>query len=100
MERTFSRPWASRRPRDLAREIDILLWDLCTQSGFCTRLKGADLVKEHPYITAELFANLVLEAEGMEPPLYPDHVRAIRKQFHDRLGSVEVSEADWARRSD
>jgi len=93
MERTFSRPWASKRPRDLAREIDILLWDICVQSGFCTCLTGADLVKDHPYLTAELFADLVLQAEGMEPPLYPDHVSAIRERFRERLGSNGVSEA-------
>ena len=96
MERNFSRPWASKRTKDLAREIDILLWDICAQSGFCNRLSGADLVNKHSQITADLFAGLVLEAEGLEPPLYPDHARAIRERFSDRFGSAGVSEASWA----
>lgn len=96
MEPGFSRPWASKRPETLAREIDILLWDLCAQSGFCNRLSGVDLVEAHPRITAELFAALVLEAEGLEPVLYPDHARTIREKFRDRFGSAEVSQASWA----
>ncbi|MEO8375229.1 MAG: hypothetical protein ABI471_08385 [Sphingomonas bacterium] len=96
VEPQFSRPGASKRPETFAREIDVLLWDLCAQSGFCNRLSGVDLVTEHPNITAELFGALILEAEGLEPLLYPDHARTIRERFRERFGSAEVCEASWA----
>lgn len=80
--------------RTVAQDLDHLLGDLCGQLGFCNRLSGADLLREHGTITDRLFADLVLTAEGMNP-LYEDkwHQQFTRR-FRDWFGRAAVSASD------
>jgi hypothetical protein len=86
--------WSEKRRDDLAGDLDILLGDLCTLWGFCNRLSGASLVRDHQSLTAELFATAVLRAEGWSADHHGDWHGRIMRAFVDRYGRV-VSQTDF-----
>ncbi|MGF6232428.1 hypothetical protein QFZ27_006383 [Inquilinus ginsengisoli] len=94
MSKRYRKSGRTTRQRTLAQDLDFLLGDLCVGLGFCNRLSGADLLREHGTITDRLFANLVLTAEGMNP-LYEDNWhQQISQKFRDRFGREAVSDSD------
>ena len=89
-----------RRTHDLARDFDLLLRDLCEKGGFCSnRFTGAMLVRDHPVLTGDVFATLILEAEGMKPGLEKHLRREIERRFTDRYGESVSESAFVADRS-
>jgi hypothetical protein len=80
--------WSEKRCEDLAGDLDILLGDLCTRWGFCNRLTGTGLVRNHDYLTLGSFATAVLIAEGMNPDLQISWHRKIREVFRRRYGEA------------
>ena len=71
----------------LARGVDCLLRDLCTEWGFCSRLSADQLLRAHATLTADLFARAVLEGEGMNPDLEVAWLNRIKDRFSERFGS-------------
>jgi hypothetical protein len=89
--------WSEKRREDLAGDLDILLGDLCTGWGFCNRLTGTELVRNHDYLTADSFATALLIAEGMNPDLQISWHRKIGEVFRSRYGEG-VSSGSFAPR--
>jgi hypothetical protein len=94
MGKRHRKPWTEKRRATLSEDLDLLLGDLCAQWGFCNRLSGEDLVREHPIITGESFATAVLNAEGMSPLPHGEHWEAIKSVFCRRYGHA-VSDKDY-----
>jgi hypothetical protein len=88
------RRWSEKRRDDLAGDLDILLGDLCVIWGFCNRLSGAKLVRDHPCLTGDLFATAVLTAEGWTAGHHGDWHGRIMRIFCHRYGRA-VSQADF-----
>ena len=88
------RRWSEKRRDDLAEDLDILLGDLCVIWGFCNRLSGAELVRDHPRLTGDLFATAVLRAEGWTSDHHGDWHGHIMGVFGHRYGPA-VSKTDF-----
>ena len=73
---------------DLAEDLELLLGDLCVKWGFCNRLSGEDLVRDHQPLTGEDFARSILTAEGMNPEYEIAWLRQIKQRFTDRYGDT------------
>jgi hypothetical protein len=80
--------WKRKRGVDLADDLDVLLAKLCVGRGFCTQLRGANLIRQFPILNADDFARAVLMAEGMEPDRYDEQRRWIGRIFSERYGPV------------
>lgn len=86
--------WNKERRENLAEDLDILLADLCAIWGFCSGLTGWELTRDGTVITADRFAQAVVEAEGMTPSegINSDEMDAwlpkIRAAFAARYGEA------------
>ena len=81
----------SLRITSLERDLRWLLDDLCTQWGFCISAEACDQIVRRSSLSADEFANLVLEAEGMNPEREIEWFRRIRDRFIERFGEIGVS---------
>jgi hypothetical protein len=90
--------WSVARKPDLAADLDILLGDLCVIWGFCNQLSGDELVRKHQLITGDIFAQAVLEAEGMDAETELTWRRKIKQVFTARYGQ-SVSARDFTPRN-
>lgn len=79
-----------KRKENLIEDIESFLDSLCREWGFCSELTGDKLISGAKEISADLFAEAVLEAEGMNPEYELEWRRRIRAKFIDRYG-VTVS---------
>jgi len=91
---------------DVDYEIDIvhptayqrLMWDVCARGGWCGSivnghpLRVRDLLPSSGAITAQAFAELVLQADGCATDWPPAarHLRQIEARFVEHLGSASV----------
>lgn len=85
---------STKRKDDLIEDLDLLLGELCTQSGFCNGLTAAQLFCATSQISAADFSRAILEAEGMDPDNHLEHQRSIRTRFRGRYGEY-VDEATY-----
>ncbi len=74
----------------MEREITYLLYDLCVIYGFCIPPNKADEICKRTHLTADGFANDVIEAEGMKPEYEKQWVRKISGKFRERFGVEEI----------
>jgi len=88
--------WDTRRYADLAKDLDVLISDLCRNWGFCNQLTGADLLAANEVIDGEYLARSVIVAEGGRPDKLMGWQLDIAKQFRKRYGA-SVSIASHAR---
>ena len=89
-DRYDSSGFSQARGDTLVADLEILLGDLCTQSGFCNRLIAQELLSKVS-LTAADFALTVLEAEGFDPELEPKWKRELSRVFVARYGSDRIS---------
>ncbi|WP_417490050.1 hypothetical protein [Maricaulis sp.] len=71
-----------------------LLDFICVEMGFCgsetggKRLRVSDLIPGVGMVTADQFAGMVFQAEGMEP--VPEHQQALQAAFVKFMGASAV----------
>ncbi len=80
----------SKDTRPIEREINYLLYDLCVDFGFCIPPIKAEEISEKNYLTAEVFANNVIEADGLKPEYEKQWVNKITNKFRERFGAEEI----------
>jgi hypothetical protein len=91
----WKKPWSTKRRPDLAGDLNLLIGDLASQWGLLSRtLWGADLVRDFPTLTPDIFAREVLSQCGLNPEYEIDKYRRIRRLFLDRYGDA-VSESTF-----
>ncbi|HEY6817420.1 MAG TPA: hypothetical protein VI168_17935 [Croceibacterium sp.] len=86
--------------RDLGREFDKLVGEICVGLGFCGGIVDEkpshirDFLPSAGPISAEDFALWALQADGMSKAEYPEHYRSLRNAFIEHMGSrtIDVSE--------
>ena len=77
----------------MEREIRCLLDDLCVNWGFCIPPKDAEALCARTYLSADSFANALLEAEGMKPEYEKKWVQCISRRFIEHFGADEICES-------
>ena len=75
--------------KNLDKEIDNLLGELCVRLGFCIPPKEHDRIASMGYWQAEEFAKDVISAEGLNPEYEVKWLREIRNKFIEHFGSSE-----------
>jgi hypothetical protein len=85
--------WTAKRKPDLASDLQLFLYYLCTEWGFCNRLTASDLISVGKSLTAAEFASAVLWAEGMNPEYELLWAKKIRKKFVERYGQSISTES-------
>ena len=86
--------WSKKRGATLMEDLDVLLGDLCVIWGFCNGLTGWELLSSGMAVTAEHFADAVLEAEGLQPHEKLAWSPKIKDVFTTRYGEA-VSDASF-----
>ena len=76
----------------LQESIALLLSDVCTKWGLCTCLSGVEIVDEHPIVTASIFADAVLAAEGMDPAVEKHWRGLLSQRFIEWHGGERLCE--------
>ncbi len=87
-----------KQPKDtpaMEREINYLLYDLCVDLGFCIPPIAATEISKRSHITADGFANDVIEADGMNPKYEKQWMSKISNKFRERFGSEEVNKKSF-----
>lgn len=71
------------------RKLQYLLYDLCTDWGYCLSPAESERIAGFSEITAEMFAIEVLKAEGLE--LDPELIKKISSFFVEKIGAKQFS---------
>jgi hypothetical protein len=66
-------------------QLDILLADICIKFGYCSKVSGIDLAREHESLSDELFAEIILRAEGLDPETVKASYRRLKQAFRDQF---------------
>ena len=82
----------------MEREINYLLYDLCVIWGFCIPPNKNDEICKRTNLTAEQFANEVIEADGMKPEHEKQWIRKIAGKFRERFGVEEINQSTFTDR--
>ncbi len=75
----------------MERELEYFLYDLCVQWGFCIPPVSAEHICKMTDLSAEIFAESVLEAEGQNPQYEGKYVQRIASKFRERFGQDRIS---------
>jgi len=89
-----------KQPKDtppMEREINYLLYDLCVDLGFCINPITAEEISKRTHLTANTFANDVIEADGLNPEYEKQWVRKIENKFRERFGVEEIYENSFSK---
>jgi len=78
----------------LERDLRQLLDELCVEWGFCVSPGAYDQIARRSSVTAEEFASVVVQAEGMNPEYEKKWFRTIRDRFVEQFGE-SVSADDY-----
>lgn len=69
----------------MAKKLDEALDYLCVDWGFCSPLRGEQLLNDYPAMTPHDFARAVLIAEGMDPDMESHLRRKLVRFYSDRF---------------
>lgn len=64
--------------------------------GFCTRLTGAELLKDRARLTSMDFAYALVRAEGLDPET-SEFTKKIKKRFELRYRTDQISPSEYQR---
>lgn len=78
---------------ELADDLAFLLSELCAEWGFCGHLSAHDLLSAGRTLDANLFADMVLRADGMTPEYQPRWKQRIANRFCEKFGASITAEA-------
>jgi hypothetical protein len=67
-------------PRD---DLERLLDWLCTEWGYCEAHTAYALIERHPQMTPKQFAEIILRAEGLDPPLQNELRRKLARKYSE-----------------
>lgn len=80
------KPIPGKRVSSLEKDLSVFLGVLCVEWGFCISPEDAVKISSYETLTANEFAKLVLEAEGMDISTSP-WFKKISKRFSIRFGN-------------
>jgi hypothetical protein len=92
--------WVSsgRHGDTLADDLQLLLGDLCRESGFCNALADDVLPPGGDAITADAFAKAVLVAEGWPEAELPWEWREMMMRVFEHRYGASISPAEYNQR--